>query len=937
MPVRIYALAKEINVDSKDLVEICRKAGVSGKGSALASLTDEEVTKVRAFLSGGEKKKVESAAEAGPVRGPAMGRPSVGRPPVIRSSVSHPPQRPSEPVPIATSDAPLPDEPEPTATSDVPLPSELPSEPAPYTRGDYIAPGAGGKSKVLDVSRARPGEKPKEKKEESDALKGLLKKKREPVIKLAEMPQVQQPAPTVRREEPKAQRPEIRLPKDAIAGHRAGQRPPLEHLTKSLEKKPEPVVKKPEPPKDAKPHTVEAPLSGKGAGQRKGKSETDEEGAERGLAGMASARADRQKTRKSRVKVREVKDADLEDPKEAPTVARRPKTLFRRRGTVNTAAPRREKVALELPCTVRTFSEASGVSAAQVLKKLLDLGRATLNINAQIDDEMAHLLVSELGVDVEFKQFATLEDSVIDQIVQQPESPEDLQPRPPIVTFLGHVDHGKTSLLDRIIGINVVSGEAGGITQHIRAYQIEKDGRKIAFVDTPGHEAFTEMRARGANVTDIAVLVIAADDGVMPQTEEAISHAKAANVPIIVALNKIDLPAADANRAMQQLTGAGLLPSEWGGDVEVVKTSATKGDGIDVLLENILLTAELNDYRANPNRPAQGVCLEAEQQSGRGVIAKLIVKNGTLRVGDIVLCGTAYGRVKSMHDTLKPRQRMQEAGPSTPANVTGFDQAPQAGDKFFVLADIIQAREIAARRETVNRQKSLSGLTKKVSFEEFQRRLSTGKLLEGKDVVTLNLILRTDVRGSIEAIEKELEKLEHPEVRVHILHKSVGAITAGDVTLAHASDAVIIGFNVVPDEAARALSDDKQVEIRRYDIIYKVTDDIKALLEGKLKPEERVVELGHAVVKRVFAISRVGAVAGCYVVKGTINRGCRIRVSRDGRIIGDYDMESLRRDKDDVREVPRGMECGIKLAGFNDIKQDDILEAYRIEEVARTL
>ena len=365
VPVRIYALAKEIDVDSKDLVEICRKAGVSGKGSALASLTDEEVTKVRAFLSGGEKKKVEATAEAGPVRGPAVGRPSVGRPPVIRSLVSHPPQRPSEPVPIATSDAPRPDEPVPTATSDAPLPSEpapsapietprpseatvsarieapRPSEPAPYTRGDYIAPGAGGKSKVLDVSRARPGEKTKEKKEESDALKGLLKKKREPVIKLAEMPQVQQPAPTVRREEPKAQRPEIRLPKDAIAGHRAGQRPPLEHLTKSLEKKPEPVVKKPEPPKDAKSHAVEAPLSGKGAGQRKGKSETDEEGADRGLAGMASARADRQKTRKSRVKVREVKDPDLEDPKEVPTVARRPKTLFRRRGTVNTAAPRR--------------------------------------------------------------------------------------------------------------------------------------------------------------------------------------------------------------------------------------------------------------------------------------------------------------------------------------------------------------------------------------------------------------------------------------------------------------------------------------------------------------------------------------------------------------------------------------------------------------------
>jgi translation initiation factor IF-2 len=897
VPVRIYALAKDLNVDSKDLVEICRKAGIPGKGSALASLTDEEATKVKAFLAGGEKKKGETPADA--ARGPS---------------------------------APL-----------------RPGEPQPYTRSDYIAPAAGGKPKVLEVRK--PAEKPKERHEEGDGLRGLVKKKREPLIKLAEVPQIQQPVAPPPPEEPKAQKPEIRLPKDAIAGHRAGQRPSLEQLAKPPEKerekerergpepekerRAEPVAKKAEPSKPAEPRAAEAPLSGKGGRKPRGREEGEEEGPERGLAKMASARADRQKSRKAKARPAEAGGAEEEEPS-APAKIRRPKTLVRRHGA-STAAPRKEKATLELPCTVRTFSEATGVTAAHVLRKMLELGVATTNINAQIEDETAQLLATELGVEVQFKQPPSLEESVLEHLAQVADAAEEVETRPPVVTFLGHVDHGKTSLLDRIIGIDVVSGEAGGITQHIRAYQIEKDGRRISFVDTPGHEAFTEMRARGANVTDIAVLVVAAEDGVMPQTEEAISHAKVAGVPIIVALNKIDLPAANPSRALQQLAASGLLPSEWGGDVEVVKTSALTGEGLDALLETILVTAELQDYKANPRRPAQGVCLEAEQEAGRGVIAKLIVKNGTLRVGDIVLCGTAYGRVKSMYDTLKRHERVQAVGPSMPANVTGFDQPPQAGDKFYVLESIAQAREIAAQREQQSRQRSLAGITTRISFEEFQRRLAEGKLVERQDVVTLNLILRADVRGSIEAIEKELGKLEHPEVKVHILHKSVGAITAGDIMLAHASQAVVLGFNVIPDESARALAEEKQVEIRRYDIIYKVTDDIKALLEGKLKPEERIVELGHAVVKRVFAISRVGTVAGCYVVKGQVSRGCRIRVNRDGRKIGEYDMESLRREKDDVREVPRGMECGIKLAGFNDIKQDDILEAYRIEEVARTL
>jgi translation initiation factor IF-2 len=506
-----------------------------------------------------------------------------------------------------------------------------------------------------------------------------------------------------------------------------------------------------------------------------------------------------------------------------------------------------------------------------------------------------------------------------------------------VVTFLGHVDHGKTSLLDAIIGINVVSGEAGGITQHIRAYQVEKGDQRISFVDTPGHEAFTEMRARGANVTDIAVLVIAADDGIMPQTEEAISHAKAAGVPIVVALNKMDLPGANPEQAMTQLTQFELTPSEWGGDTEIVKTSAETGDGLDELLETILTIAELHEYKANPERAAVGVCLEAEQEAGRGVIAKMIVKAGTLNVGDVVVCGTSFGRIKAMYDTLAVDQLVDSADPSMPVNVTGLDSAPEAGETFYVLKDIAEAREIADQRHFRNRESSLSGITTRISFDDFQQQLEDGSLARPDEIATINLIIRADVRGSIEAIRKELEKLHHNEVQVRILQASVGGITAADVMLAHASDAVVIGFNSMPNEEARSLADEKQVEIRRYSIIYKLTEELRSLLEGKLKPEEKVVELGHAVVQRIFSISRLGNIAGCFVARGTIHRGCKIRVNRDGRTIGEYALDSLRREKDDAREVTRGLECGIKLAGFNDIKKDDVLEAYTIEEVARTL
>ena len=873
MPTRIYALAKELKIDSKELVEICTKAGIQGKGSALASLDDGEVEKVKAFLSGAAKK----------------------------------------PAPLADRGR-----------------RAAPPEPAKYTREDYIAPVTSGKIKVIGT-KPKPVA-PEAKPEPADVEAARQKKKREPVISLAKVPEVKQPVPRAEPKEPPPQKPEIRLPKDAIAGHKRGLRAPLEELSKIAEKAPKsPLAGKGGlGEKKAPAVAAEAPLGKAASRSRRSRPFQEDEGADRSLAGMAIARADRQKARKTRAKQR-ADEPVAED--ETPRIRRR-RTLTRK-GT-NTAAPRKGKVALELPCTVRSFSEAAGVPSSAVQRVLLGMG-IMATINAPIDDETVPLVASELGVELEFKQRASLEEAVMARVKGVEDDPASLRPRPPVVTFLGHVDHGKTSLLDRIIGTNVVASEAGGITQQIRAYKINRDGREIAFVDTPGHEAFTEMRARGANVTDIAVLVVAADDGVMPQTEEAISHAKAAGVPIVVALNKIDLPGADPNRALQQLAAKGLLPSEWGGDTEVVKTSAVTGQGIHELLETIHTLAELHEYRANPDRQARGTCLEAEQQPGRGVMAKLLVQHGCLRVGDVIVCGAAHGRVKAMYDTLRAEARVDAAGPSTPVNVFGLDATPQAGDAFFVLDDIVEARLLAEARAQRSHQAGLSGRSTKVSFERFQEMLAQGRLGRPDQVTTLNLIIRADTQGSIEAILKELEKFKHPEVQLRILQHAAGGITIGDVHLANASDAVIIGFNVIPDEAARSLAEEQQIEIRRYDIIYKLTDDIKAMLEGKLKPEERIVELGRAVVKQVFPISRVGTVAGCYVTQGTVERGCRIRVNRDARTIGDYHLESLRREKDDVREVSRGMECGMKLAGFNDIKKDDVLEAYKIEEVARTL
>jgi translation initiation factor IF-2 len=508
-----------------------------------------------------------------------------------------------------------------------------------------------------------------------------------------------------------------------------------------------------------------------------------------------------------------------------------------------------------------------------------------------------------------------------------------------VVTFLGHVDHGKTSLLDRIRRTRVVEGEAGGITQHIGAYRLEREGFAVTFLDTPGHRAFTEMRARGAQLTDVVVLVVAADDGVMPQTVEAINHAKAAGVTIVVALNKIDLPNADPNKVLGQLAEHELVPQEWGGDVDVIRTSAVTGDGLTELVDHLGMLSELLDLKADPTVPATGTVVESNMQEGVGVVARVLVQEGTLRPGNILVCGPGYGRVRSLTDDRG--QRVAEAGPSTPVEVAGLDALPAAGDHFYQVKTLAEAKEAARETQQSLREQSLAAIRKPRSLEEMFRERQEGQIPE------LRVILRADVQGSLDAVQKSLAEIPRDEVKLHLLHAAVGGITEGDVVLAAASDAIVVGFHVVPDPVTERMARDSGVDIRLYRVIYDLLDDIRMALEGLLEPERNEETRGRAEVREVFRISRVGVVAGCYVTEGTIARSHHLRVIRDGRIVlpteedlrkGRHrEVGSLRRFKEDVREVRNGLECGIRVAGYDDLKSGDIIEAYEVVEVARTL
>jgi translation initiation factor IF-2 len=959
--VRIYALARELNIDSKDLLEMCRQAGYDVKNQ-LSSLDPDQRDLVEAMVKRGGSSGGVAVAPPPPLAAPSpipvltsqkprnlSSRPAKPAPqpvepsqaektPAAGSGLSAPPSAKATPpaspsIPdksIASAAATTP----PKGVDSPAAPSPPGSPPAKGTSAPHIsapaaaattqgstrAPDVGGKTtppgagKVpsLTPSRTDGGARPE--------------RRRPPVIprppghRLASPPPLKQRPAEERKPQAqpiKRQQPIMALPPEVARGERNFtardylQQPGKGAVAPVL---PEEILEDEE--------GAEAP---KGAGKARvgGVAGRDKRHAQR------NERAKQRKGSESGVEYRAAAGGVIVEVERPQRTKQRMKELQRKQK--GRTQPRKGRVPITLPITVRSLSEAVGMRVGELAFKLKDHGAdANITINSTVETVLAEAIALELGCELEVKKPFDVEEQLTAGM-QKPDKPEDLVPRAPIVTIMGHVDHGKTSLLDKIRHSNVTATEAGGITQVIRAWRVDHHGHPITFLDTPGHEAFTKMRARGANVTDIAVIVVAVDDGVMPQTEEAINHAKAAGVSIIVALNKIDLPNANLRRTEQQLYGLGVLPDNMGGDAPFVQTSAATGKGINELLEAITLVAELKELKANPNKPARGTVLEAMLTEGEGVVATLLVQDGTIRRGDIVLCGPTYGRVRAMYNDLgKP---IEEAGPSVPVRITGLDDVPNADDAFQAAEGMASAREIADRRK--DRQQEASMIRREPMRLES---LSEAKIAE------LKVILKADFRGSVEAIKKELEKLHHAEVRVRILEAAIGGITENDVWLALASpqDTIIVGFNVVPDERARSLAEERGVQIREYDIIYRLTEDIRSALEGKLKPREEVIHLGRAIVRETFKISRVGTIAGCIVTQGTIERSAKVRVIREGVVIyppadRTASLESLKRFKEDVKEVREGFECGLKIAAYDDIKVGDAIEAYRVEHVQRTL
>ena len=617
----------------------------------------------------------------------------------------------------------------------------------------------------------------------------------------------------------------------------------------------------------------------------------------------------------------EVASAAIEPPAEMPP---EPPAEVAVEEAVVVSPPAAPPVRVSRGASPQELAEKLGSTPAEIVKVLLQAGEM-VSITQSLTDDAIELVAAELGRSVEIGS----PQEELDEAEEEEVDESQLEPRAPVVTVMGHVDHGKTLLLDAIRRTDVVAEEFGGITQHIGAYQVQQDSRAVTFIDTPGHEAFTAMRARGAQATDVAILVVAADDGVMPQTIEALNHAKAAGVPIVVAVNKVDKDEADPGRVRQQLAEHGIIPVEWGGEHEFVDVSAKTGQNLDKLLETIALVAEIQELKADPHGPARGTTLEAHLDKGRGPIATVLVQRGTLKAGDAVVCGTASGRVRAMLD--EHGRQVKEAGPSKPVQVLGWSHVPEAGDDFRVVADEREARHLGQQREARVRAAELAAARPMASL--------TDLLVQARqdELPALNVIVKADVQGSLEAIVDALEKLPHEEVRTQIVHRGVGGITENDVSLAAASQAVIIGFNVRPDVRAREVAETEGVDIRLYRVIYQLLDDIRQALSGMLAPEEREAELGTAEVRALFRVPKLGVVAGCMVTHGTIHRGSLARLVRDGTIIYTGRIASLRRFKDDVREVAEGFECGIGLENYQDVHEGDVIEAYEVREIARTL
>ena len=947
--MRVHELAKELNMNNKDLIERLLKLGVQVKNH-MSTLTELTVQKVRQQFAEAKTEKVEEkrigravirrrrqVAEEEPELPPTPAEEGEALPPAVESeAVEVPPEALrdlSRPKPEDLTVAPSPP-PElvPESEAEMAAGGDLTAAPSVAPPADRVR--VASESDILKEQGLPPDaeellEYPASGKPEAIALKTEAEL---PLAPLPKTPPTVSP-PTVEAPPPPAPPAPVEELEDEDEGEKGKLKKAKKRRRKKVRKdEPARIIKLPEiiseeeVEEEPEPIPIAARLQVKAeepdikelARKRKPKAEEFEREA-----------ADKKRRYVGRKEVLERED--LYSKKELAAQADRGRFKDRDRGPLTRelfkpelVVPKvgKRRIRIDEAITVSNLARQMGVKAAEVLKKLLLLGLPA-NINQAMDFDTGALLAAEFDFEVEKVGF---EEEEILQI--QEDRPEDLILRPPVVTVMGHVDHGKTSLLDAIRDTKVIEGEAGGITQHIGAHYVKLKHGDVVFLDTPGHEAFTSMRARGAKVTDIVILVVAADDGVMQQTIEAINHAKAANVPIIVAINKIDKPNANIDRVKRELAEQGLIPEEWGGDVAMMGISAKERVGIDELLELALLQAEIMELKASRNKPARGRVIEAKLDKGRGPVATILVQEGTLRTGDIYVCGVHSGRVRNLFNDLG--QKLDEAGPSTPVEVLGLSGVPNAGDDFIVITDDRQAKMVAEHRHVKLREKELSRTTK-ISLENLFDQIKEGEIKE------LPIILKTDVHGSQEAISDSLLKLSTQEVKINLIHNATGAITETDVMLASASKAIIIGFNVRADAKVQELAEQEHVDVRYYDIIYQLLSDIRDAMVGMLEPVYQESVLGRAEVRQTFHVPKVGTIAGCQVLDGRIERGARARVLREQVVVNEGKIISLRRFKDDVKEVKAGFECGIGIENFNDIKVNDIIEAYELKEVKPVL
>jgi translation initiation factor IF-2 len=960
--VRVNALAKEMNLESKDILSKLKAEGLDWAHNHMSTLTYGQAETVKEWYrsgqlggkSGGDEENAtetlaeesakgrtarrtkHSAEEGGDVLVAEAPAETISpEAPAAEKKTAHPSRPPvaeKEPETHVAAPTPPVEPPALKLTPQVVTPTAPPAAPeegqkavaeAPATAPKPAAPAA----PTAPPAKHTPGHSPRP---QGDGMRQQVSR---PTVTLADR---KTPPPVARA---------AFVPKPAqIQGPRVVR-----------EEKPDVVAAprpRPKPGADKDPTTAFTNTARPQAGRGVKRTDDDEEEKKKAARGSLSTRRRGADGRRGEAdeKLREFTEADLIERKERIEQATKSREAFDRhlktstnRGTHQQAKSVQDKgepVVLEQPITIRNLSAALGIKQSEIQTKLVRQG-IMATINSTLELEVAQMIALEYGLDVSLKSETSLEDELEQEFAEREVDPENQITRPPIVTILGHVDHGKTSLLDKIRSANVAAGEAGGITQHIAAWMVtigeEGKQKRVTFIDTPGHQAFTGMRARGANMTDVVVLVVSAAEGVQPQTIESINHAKAAEVPIVVAMNKIDRPDANEQQVLGQLAANGLNPVEWGGDTEVIRTSATTGQGIPELIEILDLQSQIMELKADPTAPANGTVIESMMHPGMGAAATVLVRNGTLKVGDILLCGNAYGRIRGLINDMG--KMIQEAGPSTPVIVAGLNELPSAGDKFFVLDHIDLARTIANDRAMRSRNTQLAQMNRVTGANL----LST--LAAQAAVSTINLIIKADVQGSLETLVKTVTDQNTAEVKVRVIHSGVGGISESDVQLAMATKTkatdnrvAIIGFHVVPDDAARILAEQNHIDVKTYRVIYEIFDDLKKSLSGMLAPEVREKLHGHVEVRQVFKVSRLGNIAGCFVTDGHIQRGSKIRLIRDGKIITEgLSIDTLKRVKDDVKEVKAGLECGIKLAGYDDIKVGDRFEAYIQEKFERTL